>query len=148
MSRSSTKSNSCRCTATRLRSSVATPRFAGIRKFEVVAPTSFCPSDAGIMFLPLERVPYNFRVGDGPVVAALRLEPKCQMHRLHGQPVILQAETNPPVWTARRAYGICADASPLRFRGFHARSPRKYCQRPCNRQIICNCRYGKCSKKQ
>jgi len=32
------------------------------------------------------------------------------------------------------------DSCPWRFSGLQAMSPRKYCQRPCNRQIICSCR--------
>src|SRR6267154_2841278 len=41
-----------------------------------------------------------------------------------------------------------ADPTPVRVSGLQAMSPRKYCQTPCSRQIICNCRYGKCSTKQ
>ena len=48
------------------------------------------------------------------------------------------------------AGGYCAlaEARPLRFNSFHSRSPRKYCQRPCSREIMCNCRQGKCLRKQ
>jgi len=47
----------------------------------------------------------------------------------------------------RILYGIArptchtpADSSPLRFSGFQTLSPRRYCQRPCSRQIMCSCR--------
>lgn len=37
---------------------------------------------------------------------------------------------------------------PLRLREPQAWFPRKYCQKPRSRQIMCNWRYGKCSRKQ
>jgi hypothetical protein len=45
------------------------------------------------------------------------------------------------LWTLKNSFQeVSLTASPCRFIGLHTRSPLKYCQRPCNLQIICNCR--------
>src|ERR1700686_5641979 len=45
------------------------------------------------------------------------------------------------LWALKNSFqGVSPTGSPCRFIGLHTRSPLKYCQSPCNLQIICNCR--------
>src|SRR5437870_6663388 len=67
--------------------------------------------------------------GDGRSACSTSSLAKKQPSRIHVLFGLLQ-----------KAYGTLADAMPLRFRGLQTLSPRRYCERPCSRQIMCNCR--------
>ena len=62
------------------------------------------------------------------------LLPKSQQWRFGAQNCQLAGAGDEPVFSAS------TDSCPCRFSGLQTISPRKYCQMPCNRQIICNCR--------